>query len=89
VTTFHNLLADISAPAGQGREIKDSATGAVVGYASKRTEADLDAAVALGREAQRGWAAKSHAERSDYLNRAVQGSTHDTVGGRADQIIDR
>ncbi|MDI3330183.1 MAG: aldehyde dehydrogenase family protein [Micrococcus sp.] len=71
MTTFENLLAAITAPEGQGVQMKDPATGAVVGYAPQRTEADLDAAIATARQAQRAWGAKSHAERSAYLNRAA------------------
>jgi acyl-CoA reductase-like NAD-dependent aldehyde dehydrogenase len=71
LTTFENLLAAISAPAGQGAEMKDPATGAVVGHAPQRSEAELDAAITTARQAQKDWAAKSHAERSEYLNRAA------------------
>jgi acyl-CoA reductase-like NAD-dependent aldehyde dehydrogenase len=71
LTTYKGLLAAVQAPAGQGAELLDPATGAVVGRAPQRTVADLDAAVATARQAQRGWAAQSHAERSAVLNRAA------------------
>jgi acyl-CoA reductase-like NAD-dependent aldehyde dehydrogenase len=71
LTSYENLLAAITAPEGQGVQMKDPATGAVVGYAPQRSEADLDAAVATARQVQEDWAAKSHAERSELLNRAA------------------
>ncbi|MFC7401313.1 aldehyde dehydrogenase family protein [Citricoccus sp. GCM10030269] len=71
VTTFDGLLAAIQAPEGQGVEMKDPATGAVVGKAPVLSEADLDAAVSRAQQAQRGWGQKSHAERSEVLNRAA------------------
>ncbi len=71
LTTYENLLAAITAPAGHGAEIKDPATGAVVGRAPVRSEADLDAAVTTARTAQKDWAQKTHAERSEYLNKAA------------------
>ena len=66
-----DLLAAVSAPEGQGAELKDPATGEVVGYAPQSTPADLDEAVATARAAQKDWAALSHAERSHYLNKAA------------------
>jgi acyl-CoA reductase-like NAD-dependent aldehyde dehydrogenase len=71
LTTYENLLSAISAPEGQGVQMKDPATGAVVGRAPQHAEADLDAAVEIAREAQGQWAARSHAERSELLNRAA------------------
>lgn len=71
LTTCAGLLAAVQAPEGQGVAMHDPATGAVVGHAPQRSEADLDAAVATARAAQRDWAARSHAERSELLNRAA------------------
>ncbi|MEV4901141.1 aldehyde dehydrogenase family protein [Citricoccus sp. NPDC055426] len=71
LTTVKDLMAAIEAPEGQGVEMMDPATGKLVGRAPQRTEADLDEAVATAREAQRSWAARSHAERSELLNRAA------------------
>lgn len=39
--TYEELLAAISAPEGQGAELKDPATGAVVGRAPQASTADL------------------------------------------------
>ncbi|WP_431860107.1 aldehyde dehydrogenase family protein [Micrococcus terreus] len=69
--TYEELLAAISAPEGQGAELKDPATGAVVGRAPQASTADLDAAVEKARAAQKEWAKLSHAERSEHLNRAA------------------
>ena len=69
--TYADLLAAVQAPEGQGVELKDPATGDVVGRAPQRTTADLDAAVATARDAQKAWAALSHAERSARLNAAA------------------
>ncbi|WP_394216377.1 aldehyde dehydrogenase family protein [Brachybacterium vulturis] len=66
------LLAAIEAPAGDGVEILDPATGELVGRAPQRGVADVDRAVATAREAQRAWAGTSHAERSEVLNRAAE-----------------
>lgn len=71
LTTYENLLSAVSAPEGQGVAMKDPATGAVVGRAPQHSEADLDAAVEIAREAQKAWAERSHAERSELLNRAA------------------
>ncbi|WP_026552760.1 aldehyde dehydrogenase family protein [Arthrobacter sp. H20] len=70
MTTYQGLLAAI-VPAEGGRDIMDPATGEVVGRAPEHTVEDLSAAVASARGAQSAWAALSHAERSDYLNRAA------------------
>ena len=69
--TYADLLAAVQSPEGQGVELKDPATGDVVGRAPQRTPADLDAAVATARDAQKAWAALSHAERSARLNAAA------------------
>lgn len=71
LTRYEALLAAIQAPEGQGVQMRDPATGAVVGRSPQRSEADLDTAVATARAAQAGWAATSHAERSAFLNRAA------------------
>ena len=70
LTTYQGLLAAI-VPAEGGREMKDPATGEVVGRAPEHTAADLNSAVASARAAQPAWAALGHAERSAYLNRAA------------------
>ena len=71
LTTFEGLLAAVSVPAGEGVAMTDPATGAVVGHAPQRSVAELDQAIAAARQAQPAWAARSHAERSEYLNRAA------------------
>ncbi|EMY36179.1 aldehyde dehydrogenase, partial [Arthrobacter crystallopoietes BAB-32] len=48
--TFQELLAAIQ-PAEGGRELKDPATGEVVGRAPEHTAQELDAAVAAARAA--------------------------------------
>jgi acyl-CoA reductase-like NAD-dependent aldehyde dehydrogenase len=70
LSTYRDLLAAI-APGGESRGIKDPATGETVANAPVHTAADLDAAVVAARAAQPAWGALSHAERSDYLNRAA------------------
>ena len=69
--TYADLLAAVAAPEGAGAEIKDPATGELIGHAPQSTTADLDAAVERARTAQRDWATLSHAERSAALNRAA------------------
>ena len=69
--TYADLLAAVVAPEGAGTEIKDPATGDLIGYAPQSTTADLDAAIERARTAQRDWAKLSHAERSAALNRAA------------------
>ncbi|WP_278856337.1 aldehyde dehydrogenase family protein [Kocuria palustris] len=65
------LLDAVQAVQGQGDEIRDPATGEVLGYAPQASTADLDAAVERARAAQREWAQKSHEQRSEVLNRAA------------------
>ncbi|WP_431521181.1 aldehyde dehydrogenase family protein [Citricoccus muralis] len=69
MTTFEGLLDAINDDGG--REVLNPATGQLVGKTPVHTEADLDRAVATARQAQRDWAARSHAERSEALNRAA------------------
>ncbi|MGO4187404.1 aldehyde dehydrogenase family protein [Pseudarthrobacter sp. TAF60_1] len=68
--SFEDLLTAIQ-PVDGGREIKDPATGALVGRAPEHTTADLHAAIAAARTAQPGWGALTHTERSTYLNLAA------------------
>jgi phenylacetaldehyde dehydrogenase len=70
LSTYRDLLALIE-PGDGGREINDPATGETVGRAPEHTPADLDAALAAARTAQPGWAALTHAERSEFLERAA------------------
>ncbi|MDN4610433.1 aldehyde dehydrogenase family protein [Arthrobacter burdickii] len=68
--TFEGLLAAIQ-PAEGGRDIKDPATGAVVGRAPEHGTPDLEAAIGKARAAQPAWGDLSHDKRSAYLNRAA------------------
>lgn len=68
--SFEDLLTAIQ-PVEGGREIKDPATGALVGRAPEHTTADLHGAIAAARTAQTGWGALTHTERSRYLNQAA------------------
>lgn len=70
LTTFEDLLAAIVAAEG-GREIRDPATGEVVGRVAEPEVAELDAAVAVARTAQPGWAARGDKERRELLNQAA------------------
>jgi acyl-CoA reductase-like NAD-dependent aldehyde dehydrogenase len=64
------LLAAIQ-PAEGGREIKDPATGELVGRVAEPGVPELDAAVEAARRVQPEWAGRGHAERSEYLNLAA------------------
>lgn len=68
--SFEDLLTAIQ-PVEGGREIKDPATGALVGRAPEHTTADLHGAIAAARTAQTGWGTLTHTERSTYLNQAA------------------
>jgi acyl-CoA reductase-like NAD-dependent aldehyde dehydrogenase len=75
LAAYAELLAAIEPDEG-GREIKDPATGDVVGRAPEHSAQDLEAAVAAARAAQPAWGRLSHAERSEYLNRAADAIEH-------------
>ncbi|KGF20014.1 aldehyde dehydrogenase [Arthrobacter sp. HMSC06H05] len=64
--TVEELRAAFDLPS-EGREIKDPATGELVGYAPEPTVEDLDRAVVKAREAQKSWAAKSFEERANVM----------------------
>ncbi|MET1085505.1 MAG: aldehyde dehydrogenase family protein [Arthrobacter sp.] len=70
LTTFEDLLTAVVAAEG-GREIRDPATGEVVGRVAEPGVAELDAAVAAARTAQPAWAARGDKERRDLLNQAA------------------
>ncbi|QZY50644.1 aldehyde dehydrogenase family protein [Leucobacter tenebrionis] len=69
--TDNALLNAITVAEAAGRAIPDAATGETIGYAPVHTVADLDAAVETAREAQTGWAALGHHERSRLLRIAA------------------
>ncbi len=71
MTTYHDLLARVSASAAEGRELREPATGDVYGHAPVHTPADLDAAIAAARAAQPAWAALSPEERGAVLHRTA------------------
>ena len=66
------LLDAITVTPERGRPMPDAATGEVMGYAPVHTVADLEDAIARARSAQTGWAARTHAERSEILRRAAE-----------------
>jgi acyl-CoA reductase-like NAD-dependent aldehyde dehydrogenase len=69
LTTTAAILAAIEDP--NGREIRDPATGEIVGRTRQGSPADIDAAVAAARRAQPAWAGQTAQERSDRLNAAA------------------
>ncbi|MFJ3956653.1 aldehyde dehydrogenase family protein [Arthrobacter sp. NPDC090010] len=67
---YEELLAAIQ-PAQGGREIRDVATGEVIGRAPVEGVDQLEAAIARTTAAQPGWDAVGHAERSRLLHAAA------------------
>ncbi len=65
------LLARVKAAPGEGPEIRDPATGELIGYAPERSAEDLDAAVARAKAAQPGWEGLGHEGRAELLLRAA------------------
>jgi phenylacetaldehyde dehydrogenase len=80
VEAREGLLARVSAADGN-TEIKDPATGEVIGRHTYGTPADVKAAVDLAAAAQPAWAALSDEERVGYLNRAA-----DNVEAHAEEL---
>lgn len=68
-TTYADLLALVHDE--NGREIYDPATEELVGKAPVHTVDDLNRMVATAKETFETWKNTSHAERSDYLNKAA------------------
>ena len=66
---YETLLAAVAAPAADGREVFDPATGALIAAAPADTTATLDDAVARAVAAQPAWAARSDEERRQALHR--------------------
>jgi phenylacetaldehyde dehydrogenase len=74
-TTYEDLLAAVSVPADPtgttAREVRDPATGEVIGHAPVQTVDDLERDIAAARTAQRAWAARPDSERCDLLLKAA------------------
>ena len=68
-TTTAAILSAIEDP--NGREIRDPATGEIVGRTRQGSPAEIDSAVAAARRAQPEWAGQTAQERSDRLNAAA------------------
>lgn len=79
-TTDTGLLARIVARDG-GDAIHDPATGELIGHAPTASKADLDAAVAAAKAAQKDWAATPDAERSAALHAAA-----DAIEAHAEEL---
>src|SRR5580698_7540308 len=73
------LLARVSA--GHGTEIKDPATGEVIGRVAFGTPGDVAAAVDTAAKAQPGWAALDDQERCAALMRAA-----DAIDAHAEEL---
>jgi acyl-CoA reductase-like NAD-dependent aldehyde dehydrogenase len=74
------LLARVSTADGE-TEIKDPATGEVIGRHTYGTPADVTAAVDKAAKAQPGWANLTDEERSGYLNRVA-----DNIEAHAEEL---
>lgn len=74
-TTYEDLLAAVSVPADPtgttAREVRDPATGEVIGHAPVQTVDDLERDIAAARTAQPAWAARPDSERCDLLLKAA------------------
>lgn len=81
--SFDTLLAEISAPAGTGREVLDPATGASIAWVADHTAADVATAVETAVAAQSAWAARSDADRSALLNAAA-----DAIEANAEALVE-
>ena len=69
LTTTAAILSAIEDP--NGRDIRDPATGEIVGRTRQGSPAEIDSAVAAARRAQPAWAGQTAQERSDCLNAAA------------------
>lgn len=67
MSSYVDLLARVAAPANEGREIIDPATGETVGFVGEKSVADLEAVIAAAKAAQPAWAALGHAKRTEIL----------------------
>jgi acyl-CoA reductase-like NAD-dependent aldehyde dehydrogenase len=67
MSEYVDLLARVAAPASEGREITDPATGETVGFVREQSVEDLEAVIAAAKAAQPAWAALGHAKRTEIL----------------------
>ncbi|WP_125610241.1 aldehyde dehydrogenase family protein [Specibacter cremeus] len=65
---MNTLLTSVSVADEEGYPILDASTRDLVGYAPKRTTADLEVLIKTATTAQPGWAVLGHAERSRLMN---------------------
>jgi acyl-CoA reductase-like NAD-dependent aldehyde dehydrogenase len=66
---YVDLLARVTAPKGEGREIFDPATGELIGAAPIQNVNDLEGAIAAAKAAQPAWAALGHEKRIEVMGR--------------------
>ena len=69
-STADELIAALQ-PASGGRDVIDPSTGEAFAQVPVATPEDLEAAIDRAEAAQKSWGKLSHAERSDYLNKAA------------------
>jgi len=90
-STADELIAALQ-PASGGRDVIDPSTGEAFTQVPVAASEDLDAAIDRAEAAQKSWAKLSHAERSDYLNKAadaVERGTRRAPVARAGQAAQR
>jgi len=68
MTTKPSILDSITVSPEEGRAVPDAATRKIIGYAPKHEPELLNTLMEDARQAQPGWAALGHAERSRILN---------------------
>lgn len=68
-TVLRNYINGAFAGSSDFHEVTNPATGAVLARSPLSTQADVDAAIAAARSAQKAWAKKPAIERAQYLHR--------------------
>ncbi|MDA3147308.1 aldehyde dehydrogenase family protein [Leucobacter sp. UCMA 4100] len=81
--TYDGLLAAVTAHEGQTQEVRDPATGAVIGHAPVHSVEAVDRAIETAAAAAASWAAISDADRAALLHRAA-----DAVEAHADALVE-
>ncbi|RBP64225.1 acyl-CoA reductase-like NAD-dependent aldehyde dehydrogenase [Brevibacterium sanguinis] len=71
MNTYDSLLAAVTSTDPDAREVRDPATGELIGHAPVQGLDDLESALDAASAAQRRWAALDDAERTIYLHRAA------------------